>query len=66
MLLENFFPKAPTSPTLFLVVKELPKNAVVEKQVFLHTGRCPVEDDDEIILQNRAPLFEQGNYLDSL
>lgn len=61
-----FFPKAPTSPTLFLVSKELPKGAVVEKQVLLHTGRCPVVDDGEMTLQKRVPSFEQGYYLDSL
>jgi len=53
--------QAPSSPTLFLVSKELPKGAVVEKQVILHTGRCPVVDDGEMALQKRVPLFEQGD-----
>lgn len=53
-------PKAPMSPTLFLVSKELPKSALVEKQVLLHTGRCPVVDDGDVILQKCVPLFEQG------
>ncbi|KDR83614.1 hypothetical protein GALMADRAFT_235897 [Galerina marginata CBS 339.88] len=49
-------------PTLFLVVKELPKDALVEKQVLLHTGRCPVidEDDGEVLLQNSVPSYERG------
>ncbi|KAJ7094639.1 hypothetical protein B0H15DRAFT_969751 [Mycena belliarum] len=53
------------APTLFLVVECLPKNALVEKQVMLHTGRVFIpEDDEELVLQNRAPVFEQGDYLD--
>lgn len=50
------------APVLFLVVKELPKGAMVEKQVLLHTGRCELvdEDDQEISLQPRDPLFLQG------
>jgi len=55
-----FFPKVPMSPTLFLLSKELPKGAVVEKQVLLHTGRCLVVDDDEDMTLQRVPLFEQG------
>jgi len=56
-----FFPKTPTSPTLFLVSKELPKGAFIEKQVLLHTGRCPDVDDGEMTLQERVPSFEQGD-----
>lgn len=49
------------SPTLLLVVKELPKDALVEKQVLLHSGRCEiVDDDDEVSLQSREPLFQQS------
>ncbi|KAJ6628758.1 hypothetical protein B0H10DRAFT_2259637, partial [Mycena sp. CBHHK59/15] len=49
-------------PTLFLVVDSLPKNALIEKQVLLHTGRAliPDEDDGELILQTRTPTYEQG------
>ncbi|KAF8974438.1 hypothetical protein BDZ97DRAFT_23573 [Flammula alnicola] len=49
------------SPVLFLVVKELPKNAVIEKQVLVHTGRCQVIDeyDGEETLQNTIPIFEE-------
>ncbi|KAJ7929912.1 hypothetical protein B0H13DRAFT_2228328 [Mycena leptocephala] len=49
------------TPTLFLVVESLPKNALVEKQVLLHTGRVPIpdEDDGELVVQNRTPVFQQ-------
>ncbi|KXN86413.1 Diphthine--ammonia ligase [Leucoagaricus sp. SymC.cos] len=47
-------------PTLFLSVKALPKNALVEKQVLLHTGRWEIQDEDgDIVTQNRAPVFRQ-------
>ncbi|KAJ6486394.1 hypothetical protein C8R47DRAFT_521061 [Mycena vitilis] len=53
------------SPTLFLEVESLPKNALVEKQVMLHTGRIPVpdEDDGELVVQSRTPVFQQGDHL---
>ncbi|KAJ7904650.1 hypothetical protein B0H14DRAFT_2663796 [Mycena olivaceomarginata] len=56
-----------TTPTLFLVVQSLPKNALVEKQVFLHTGRItiPDEDDGELVVHNRTPLFQQGDHPDA-
>ncbi|KAJ6515757.1 hypothetical protein C8R45DRAFT_1140671 [Mycena sanguinolenta] len=40
-----------TTPTLFLVVENIPKNALIEKQVLLHTGRImiPDEDDGELV-----------------
>ncbi|KAF7355433.1 Diphthine--ammonia ligase [Mycena sanguinolenta] len=49
-------------PTLFLVVENIPKSALVEKQVLLHTGRImiPDEDDGELVIQNRTPNFQQG------
>lgn len=51
------------APTLFLVVKALPKGALVEKQSLLHTGRCMITDGDdgEISLQPRKPMFEQSS-----
>ncbi|KAJ7179009.1 hypothetical protein C8R46DRAFT_1159714 [Mycena filopes] len=58
-----------TAPTLFLVVESLPKNALVEKQVMLHTGRVsiPDEDDGELVIQTRTPSFRQGEpHLSSL
>ncbi|KAF5387982.1 hypothetical protein D9615_000523 [Tricholomella constricta] len=54
--------EAPRAPTLYIVVKALPKNASIEKQVLLHTGRCAVVDEDEddgIIMEFRKPIFEQ-------
>ncbi|KAG6903505.1 hypothetical protein C0995_005528 [Termitomyces sp. Mi166 len=56
--------KAPQTPTLYLVVKDLPKNALVEKQVLIHTGRCAMLDEDDpdgIIMQSRTPIHEQHN-----
>ncbi|KAJ7276529.1 hypothetical protein B0H12DRAFT_1085801 [Mycena haematopus] len=55
------------TPTLFLVVKDIPKHALVEKQVLLHTGRIVVldEDDGELVAQNRVPVFQQGDHLDA-
>lgn len=43
---------------MFLVVKELPKGALVEKQVLLHTGRFQVfdEGDDEPTIRNCVPI----------
>ncbi|KAH9038864.1 hypothetical protein EDB84DRAFT_1478816 [Lactarius hengduanensis] len=35
-----------TTPTLFLVVKDLPKGALIEKQVLYHTGRGFAADED--------------------
>ncbi|RDB22801.1 Diphthine--ammonia ligase [Hypsizygus marmoreus] len=55
------FPEDPRTPTLYLVVKALPKEALVEKQVLYHTGRCPVvdEDDGEVTMQSGEPTSEQ-------
>ncbi|KAF8195745.1 hypothetical protein K438DRAFT_1918923 [Mycena galopus ATCC 62051] len=55
------------SPTLFLVVQNLPKGALVEKQVMSHTGRIAIldEDDGELVIQNRTPMFQQGDHLDN-
>ncbi|KAH9062846.1 hypothetical protein EDB87DRAFT_1710829, partial [Lactarius vividus] len=41
------FPQRGTTPTLFLVVKDLPKGALIEKQVLYHTGRGFAADDDD-------------------
>jgi diphthine-ammonia ligase len=49
------------APVLFLVVKALPKDALLEKQAVLHTGRCLIPDsDDEPSMQLRVPTFHQG------
>jgi len=44
-------------------VKSLPKDALVEKQVLYHTGRCHVsdDDDDEPTLQPRVPITDKGD-----
>jgi diphthine-ammonia ligase len=34
-------------PTLFLAVKSLPRDALVEKQILLHTGRVLVPDEED-------------------
>jgi len=50
----------PEHPTLFAVVRELPKSALVEKQVMLHTGRCKVIDEDgEEEWEFQKPFFHQ-------
>lgn len=48
-------------PTVFLVVDGLPKDALVEKQVLFHTGRCLVTDEDgDVSLEPQAPVMEEG------
>ncbi|TBU32860.1 hypothetical protein BD311DRAFT_713874 [Dichomitus squalens] len=39
------------APTLFLVVPELPKGALVEKQVLVHTGQCDITEDDGTVVR---------------
>ncbi|KAI9466868.1 hypothetical protein BJY52DRAFT_1110889 [Lactarius psammicola] len=50
-----------STPTLFLVVKDLPKGALIEKQVLYHTGRGFAADDDdedgEIAPMSHLPLY---------
>ncbi|RPD67264.1 hypothetical protein L227DRAFT_582593 [Lentinus tigrinus ALCF2SS1-6] len=49
------------APTLFVVVPELPKGALVEKQVLVHTGQCDIEDDDGTLVRRTVePFYEQG------
>ena len=52
--------KEENTPTLFVVIKALPKEALIEKQVFLHTGRCSITSEDYTSMQLREPIFEQG------
>ncbi|KAM6495775.1 hypothetical protein JOM56_008481 [Amanita muscaria] len=54
-----------SSCTLFVVVKELPKGALVEKQVMMSTGRFPVADPDDgiVSLQTRCPTFTEGEVI---
>ncbi|GLB33938.1 putative diphthamide synthase [Lyophyllum shimeji] len=52
-----------TAPALYLVVKALPKDALFEKQVLLHTGRCEVTDEEEdgtLVVQHRQPAFQHN------
>jgi diphthine-ammonia ligase len=58
------FVKKDDIPTIFLVVKALPKAALVEKQVLLHTGRCFLSDDEyeDPSLQFQVPIFTQGQW----
>ncbi|KAJ8523424.1 hypothetical protein ONZ45_g134 [Pleurotus djamor] len=50
------------SPVIFVTVKELPKAAMVEKQVLYHTGRFTVLDEDgEEVTESSNPIFEQGD-----
>ncbi|OSD04160.1 hypothetical protein PYCCODRAFT_1407777 [Trametes coccinea BRFM310] len=51
------------APALFVEVPELPKGALVEKQVMLHTGQCDLEDDDGSIIRHAVlPVYESGGY----
>ena len=45
----TLFLQRDATPTLFLVVRGLPKGALIEKQVLYHTGRgfCADDDDDD-------------------
>ncbi|CDO71303.1 hypothetical protein BN946_scf184908.g60 [Trametes cinnabarina] len=51
------------APTLFVEVPALPKGALAEKQVILHTGQCDIEDDDgSIVRRTIKPTYEKGEY----
>lgn len=51
----------PKVPSLFVVVKALPKGAQVEKQVLYHTGRFITTDEDgEVVSNLEEPKFEEG------
>ncbi|KAI0638098.1 hypothetical protein C8Q77DRAFT_1153777 [Trametes polyzona] len=51
------------APVLFVVVPELPKGALVEKQVLLHTGQCDITEDDGTVVRGAAvPAYETGEY----
>jgi hypothetical protein len=51
--------------TLFIVVNELPRGALVEKQVVMHTGRIRKVDLDDggITLESHRPVFSEGELL---
>ncbi|KIY49326.1 adenine nucleotide alpha hydrolases-like protein [Fistulina hepatica ATCC 64428] len=53
-----------STPTLFAVVKGLPKHAFVERQLFMHTGRFTVVDEDgEPSVEQATPVVRQGDRL---
>ncbi|TFY59943.1 hypothetical protein EVJ58_g5455 [Rhodofomes roseus] len=59
----KIYPPDAVTPLLYLVVPTLPKGALVERQVILHTGRCLVlDEDDEVVQQNVKPSYSQGAY----
>ena len=45
---------------LFLGVPSLPKGALVEKQVLMHTGQCLVTEDDDVAVRSLAPKLVEG------
>ncbi|KAG7449048.1 uncharacterized protein BT62DRAFT_944940 [Guyanagaster necrorhizus] len=49
-------------PAIYAVIKSIPKDALVEKQVLFHTGRCLVRDeyDDEMVYENQTPVLIIG------
>lgn len=53
-------------PTLHVAVKQLPKNALVEKQVFCHsnrTSRPVVDDDGDEINSTLTPSYSSGLFV---
>ena len=52
-----------STPALFLVVKDLPKGALIEKQVLYHTGRGFAADDEDgdIARVSHVPLYDSGD-----
>lgn len=47
--------------SLFVVIKSLPKDSLVEKQVILHTGRYIHMDEDDVEeTRHRGPVFTKG------
>lgn len=48
------------APVIFAVVAALPKAAIVEKQVLLHTGQCLVDDDGDQVTHTMSPSVVQG------
>jgi len=55
------------TPTLFLVVKDLPKGALIEKQVLYHTGRGFAADDEDgdIARVSHLPLYGSDVFTES-
>ncbi|KAI0959526.1 hypothetical protein AcW1_004327 [Taiwanofungus camphoratus] len=55
-----------SAPVLFATVSALPRNALLEKQVLMHTGRCLMSDEGEDILHPIMPTFSQGDLVGRL
>ncbi|GBE79662.1 Diphthine--ammonia ligase [Sparassis crispa] len=47
--------------TLFVAVAALPKNALMEKQVLVHTGRYFEFDEGELVTRSTSPQFADGD-----
>jgi diphthine-ammonia ligase len=55
-----------TIPTLFLTVRGLPKDALIEKQVLYHTGQgCAVDEDGDLAPLSCSPIYGTGIGLSS-
>jgi diphthine-ammonia ligase len=62
---QNFFfhmvVQGDTAPTLFLTVKGLPKDALIEKQVLYHTGRgCAADEDGDTAPVSCPRIYGSG------
>ena len=49
------------TPTIYLGVPALPKGALVEKQVVLHTGRFLVQNEDDTEIRSLEPQIDEGS-----
>ncbi|KAH7916170.1 hypothetical protein BJ138DRAFT_1169482 [Hygrophoropsis aurantiaca] len=50
------------NPTLIVAVKSLPRDARIEKQVLIHSGRCMVADEDgELTTQSKTPSYAEDD-----
>ncbi|KAH9977937.1 hypothetical protein BGW80DRAFT_1435618 [Lactifluus volemus] len=54
------------TPTLFLTVKGLPKDALIEKQVLHHTGRgCTVDEEGDIAPVSCPPIYSSETFAEA-
>lgn len=56
------FLQDPEALVLFLGVPSLPKDALIEKQVVVHTGRFKGTEDDEHEIRSEAPTKAEGMF----
>ncbi|KAF9818346.1 hypothetical protein IEO21_02861 [Rhodonia placenta] len=59
----EIYEKDASASILFVTVPALPKGALVEKQVLLHTGRCLVPDEDDVVIRSVSPSFQRGDQM---